>query len=165
MRKVKANAAALKPTKQLAPYQPALLDALQFRVTGLQCMSERLKAAWAVKRALAAGQQLSTCTGQLLTSDYVYSDLFANSANAALKQVGATGVPTSQFLAADQVNLVTPIGIGQALQRLHPGAVHGIHGTELGTVVGLGAADGAHAPARHDEPGARQEQPRRSSSR
>jgi hypothetical protein len=135
MRKVKESAAALKPTKQLAPYQPALLDALQFRVTGLQCMSERLKAAWAVKRPLAAGQQLSTCTGRLLTSDYVYSDLFANSANATLKQVGATGVPTSQFLAANEVNLVTPIGIGQALQRLHPGAVHGIHGTELGTVV------------------------------
>ena len=39
MRKVRENAVALKPTKQLAPYQSGLLDALQFRITGLQCFS------------------------------------------------------------------------------------------------------------------------------
>jgi len=128
-------AVALKPTKQLAPYQSGLLDALQFRITGLQCFSERLGAAWAVKKPLVAGAQLSTCVGELYASDYVYAELFANGANAALKQVGAAGVPTSQFLSASDVNLVTPAGIGLALQRLHPGAVKGIHGTELGTVV------------------------------
>jgi hypothetical protein len=135
MRKVRSNAVALKPTKQLAPYQSGLLDALQFRITGLQCFAERLTAAWAVKKPLVAGAQLSTCTGELYASDYVYAELFANGANAALKQVGAAGVPTSQFLAPSEVNLVTPAGIGLALQRLHPGAVRGIHGTELGTVV------------------------------
>lgn len=135
MRVVRAHAIALKPTKQLAPYQSGLLDALQFRVTGLQCLSERLKAAWVIRKPLAAGAQLSPCTGQLYASDYVYADLFANGANAALKQVGAAGVPTSQFLSAADVNLVTPVGIGQALQRLHPGTVKGIHGTELGSVV------------------------------
>lgn len=135
MRKVRENAVALKPTKQLAPYQSGLLDALQFRITGLQCFSERLGAAWAVKKPLVAGAQLSTCVGELYASDYVYAELFANGANAALKQVGAAGVPTSQFLSASDVNLVTPAGIGLALQRLHPGAVKGIHGTELGTVV------------------------------
>jgi hypothetical protein len=135
MRTVKSHALALKPTKQLAPYQAGLLQSLQFRIDGLQCLSERLKAAWAVKRALASGQQLYTCTGQLLTSDYVYSELFANGANAALKQVGATGVPTSQFLQTSDLAWVTPIGIGQALQRLHPGKVHGVHGTEVLAVV------------------------------
>ena len=135
MRKVRENAVALKPTKQLAPYQSGLLDALQFRITGLQCFSERLAAAWAVKKPLVAGAQLSTCVGELYASDYVYAELFANGANAALKQVGAAGVPTSQFLSAADVNLVTPVGIGLALQRLHPGAVKGIHGTELGSVV------------------------------
>jgi hypothetical protein len=135
MRKVRANAVALKPTKQLAPYQSGLLDALQFRITGLQCFSERLAAAWAVKKPLVAGAQLSTCVGELYASDYVYAELFANGANAALKQVGAAGVPTSQFLSPADVNLVTPAGIGLALQRLHPGAVKGVHGTELGTVV------------------------------
>jgi CARDB len=135
MRTVRAHAEALKPTKQLAPYQSALLQALQFRVTGLQCLSERITTAWKLKKPLAAGQQLYSCTGQLLASDYVYADSFATSADAALKQVGAAGVPTSQFLPASELNLVTPIGVGQALQRLHPGSVKGVHGTQMGSVV------------------------------
>jgi hypothetical protein len=46
MRTVRAHAQALKPTKQLAPYQSALLQALQFRVTGLECLTERITTAW-----------------------------------------------------------------------------------------------------------------------
>jgi len=135
MRTVKAHAAALKPTKQLAPYQAALLQALQFRITGLECMSERLTTAWKLKKPAISGQQLYSCTGQLLASDYVYADSFATGADAALKQVGATGVPTSQFLPTSDLNWVTPLGIGQQLQALHPGPVTGIHGTQMGSVV------------------------------
>jgi len=135
MKSLRAAAIGLKPTKQLLPYQAALLEALQFRITGLQCMSEGLKTAWATKHTLAAGSQLTSCTGRLLTSDYVYSDSFASGANAALKKVGAAGVPTSQFLSGQEVDLVTPAGIGAALQRLHPGAVKGLHGTQMLSVV------------------------------
>ncbi|HEY8860276.1 MAG TPA: hypothetical protein VIM27_12545 [Gaiellales bacterium] len=135
MRTVKAHAAALKPTKQLAPYQAALLQALQFRITGLECMSERLTTAWKLKKPAISGQQLYSCTGQLLASDYVYADSFATGADAALKQVGATGVPTSQFLPTSDLTWVTPLGIGQQLQALHPGPVTGIHGTQMGSVV------------------------------
>lgn len=135
MRTIQSHAQALKPTKQLAPYQGALLQALQFRVTGLECMSERIATAWKLKTPAAAGQQLYPCTGQLLASDYVYADSFATSADAALKQVGATGVPTSVFVPASELSWVTPIGIGQQLRALHPGPVHGVHGTEMGSVV------------------------------
>jgi hypothetical protein len=135
MRTVKAHAAALKPTKQLAPYQAALLQALQFRVTGLECMSERLTTAWKLKKPALAGQQLYSCTGQLLASDYVYADSFATGADAALKQVGATGVPTSQFVPTSDLNWVTPLGIGQQLQALRPGPVKGVHGTQMGSVI------------------------------
>jgi hypothetical protein len=75
--------------------------------------------------------------GALLTSDYVYADSFANQANNALDQVGASGVPTSQFLRPSDIDLVTPSGIGLALQRLHPGSVKGLHGTQLHSVVAL----------------------------
>jgi hypothetical protein len=135
MRKVRATAAALKPTKQLEPYQAALLQALQLRVTGLTCFSQNLGIAWKVPHALAAGQQLYQCMGQLLSSDYVYADFFADGANGALKKLGAAGVPTSQFLRTSDLDLVTPQGIGQALQALHPGAVKGLHGTQIVSVV------------------------------
>ena len=68
-------------------------DALQFRVTGLQLLlAERLATAWKrVKRRSRPGSSSTTCMGQLLSSDYVYADLFADGANGALKQVGAAG--------------------------------------------------------------------------
>jgi hypothetical protein len=135
MRDVRAAAAALKPTKQLELYQPALLQALQLRVTGLECFSQNLGTAWKVKHALAAGQYLYQCMGQLLSSDYVYADFFADGANGALKKLGAAGVPTSQFLRTSDLDLVTPQGIGQALQALHPGAAKGLHGTQIVSVV------------------------------
>jgi hypothetical protein len=135
MRKVRTTATALKPTKQLEPYQAALLQSLQLRVTGLTCFSQNLGTAWKVKHPVAAGQYLNQCMGQLLSSDYVYADFFADGANAALKQLGAPGVPTSQFLRTSDLGLLTPQGIGQALQALHPGAVKGLHGTQVVSVV------------------------------
>ena len=135
MRSIRSQAAALKPTKQLELYQPALLQALQLRVTGLDCFSQNLRAAWSLKTARAAGSQLYQCMGQLLSSDYVYADFFADGANGELKKLGAAGVPTSQFLRTSDLELMTPKGIGQAIQALHPGAVKGLHGTQLVSVV------------------------------
>ena len=135
MRSVRAAAAALKPTKQLELYQPALLQAFQLRVTGLDCFSQNLSAAWQRKTAQAAGEQLYQCMGQLLSSDYVYSDFFADGANRELKKLGAAGVPTSTFLRTSDLELMSPKGMGQAIQALHPGAVHGLHGTQLVSVV------------------------------
>ena len=135
MRSIRSQAAALKPTKQLELYQPALLQTLQLRVTGLDCFSQNLSTAWNTKTAEAAGAQLYQCMGQLLSSDYVYADFFADGANSELKKLGAAGVPTSQFLRTSDLALMTPKGIGQAIQALHPGAVHGLHGTQLVSVV------------------------------
>jgi hypothetical protein len=137
MQQVRSAAAALKPTKQLEPYQPALLQALQLRVTGLSCFSQNLPTAWKLRTPQASGAQLYQCMGQLLSSDYVYADFFADGANGALKELGAAGVPTSQFLATSDLDLVTPAGIGQAIQALHPGAVKGLHGTQVVSVVAL----------------------------
>ncbi|HEX5250369.1 MAG TPA: hypothetical protein VFW14_11935 [Gaiellales bacterium] len=135
MRAIRSQAAALKPTKQLELYQPALLQTLQLRVTGLDCFSQNLSTAWNTKTAEAAGAQLYQCMGQLLSSDYVYADFFADGANSELKKLGAAGVPTSQFLRTSDLGLMTPKGIGQAIQALHPGAVKGLHGTQLLSVV------------------------------
>jgi hypothetical protein len=135
MRKVRATATALKPTKQLEPYQAALLQTLQLRVTGLECFSQNIGTAWKVKNAVAAGKYLNQCMGQLLSSDYVYADFYADGANAALKQLGAPGVPTSQFLRTGDLDLVTPQGIGEAVKALHPGAAKGLHGTQVVSVV------------------------------
>ena len=148
MRRCGRRPAALKPTKQLAPYQSALLQALQLRVTGLQLLlAERLAdgVEAAASRSRPA-QQLYQCIGQLLSSDYVYADFFANGANAALKQarrrrradVAVPGArPTSTW----------------SRRRHRPGAAaaapgcrcKGLHGTQVG--IGRRLAAGPHPAA------------------
>jgi len=44
-------------------------------------------------------------------------------------------VPTSQFLRTGDLDLVTPQGIGEAIKALHPGAVKGLHGTQVVSLV------------------------------
>jgi hypothetical protein len=129
-------AAAIAPTKQLEQYQPALVQALQYRVAGLECLSSNIGQAWKRKHAAGAGRVLAQCTQRLLVSDFIYSDSFANPATTALKGLGVQ-VPVSRFLDAGDAALLTPAGIGEAIARLKPSAVHGLHGLGVVSVVAL----------------------------
>ena len=136
MSKAADAAASIAPTKQLEPYQPALVQALQYRVSGLKCLAGNIGQAWKRKRPAAVGRSLAPCTQRLLASDIVYSDSFAQPATTALKGLGVQ-VPVSSFLDAKDADLVTPVGIGAAITRLKPSAVHGLHGLGIVSVVAL----------------------------
>ena len=136
MSKAAEAAASIPPTKQLEPYQPALVQALQYRVFGLRCLASNIGQAWKRKRPAAVGRSLAPCTQRLLASDIVYSDSFAGPATKALKGLGVQ-VPVSSFLDVKDADLVTPVGIGAAITRLKPSAVHGLHGLGIVSVVAL----------------------------
>lgn len=136
MSKAADAAASIAPTKQLEQYQPALVQALQYRVAGLNCLSDNISQAWQRKRAAASGRVLAPCMERLLASDIIYSDSFAGPATTALKNLGVQ-VPASSFLDSSDAGLVTPAGIGDAINRLKPSAVHGLHGLGLVSVVAL----------------------------
>ncbi len=138
MRKAADGAASVTPTKELEPFQPALLQSLQYRVLGLQCMSDHIGEAWKRKHAAGVGRILSPCMQRLLASDIVYSDSFSTPASNALKGLGVQ-VPASRFLDPGDINLVTPAGIGAAITRLKPSAVHGLHGLGIESTVALPA--------------------------
>jgi hypothetical protein len=130
------EAASIKPTKQLEAYQPALVQTLQYRLAGIRCMASNIGDAWKRKRARGTGRILAPCTQRLLASDIVYSDSFSNPASTALKGLGVQ-VPASSFLDASDAELVTPLGIGAAITRLKPSAVHGLHGLGVVSTVAL----------------------------
>jgi hypothetical protein len=138
MGKAADAAAAIAPTKQLEQYQPALVQALQYRVAGLNCLSENIGQAWKRKRAAGAGRVLAPCAQRLLASDIIYSDSFSGPATTALEGLGVQ-VPASRFLDPSDATLVTAAGIGDAINRLKPSAVHGLHGLGLVSVVALPA--------------------------
>ena len=98
-------------------------------------MSERLTTAWKLKKPAIAGQQLYSCTGQLLASDYVYADSFATGADAALKQVGATGVPRRSSCRRPTSPGSRRSASASSCRRCIPARSRGIHGTQMGSVV------------------------------
>jgi hypothetical protein len=136
MRKAADSATSIAPTKQLEPFQPALVQSLQYRVAGLECLSSYIGQAWKRKRAPAVGRILAPCTQRLLASDIIYSDSFSGPATKALKGLGVQ-VPSSRFLDVKDADLVAPGGIGDAITRLKPSAVHGLHGLGILSVVAL----------------------------
>jgi hypothetical protein len=126
----------IKPTKQAEPYHPSLIEAISFRITGLQYLQKGMVQAYRAKPAVAGGKLLVPGTQRLLTSDYVYSDRYAGRLNNALADAGVDArVPTSVFLPPKLQGTLTPAGMGLVLQRLKPGAVSGLHGMSLDTVI------------------------------
>ena len=131
-----ATAEKIQPTKQAEPYHPSLIEALSFRITGLECLQKGMAQAYRSKPPVAGGKLLVPCTQRLLASDVVYSDRYAARLNTALADAGVDArVPTSAFLPPKLQGTVTPAGMGLVLQRLKPGAVKGLHGMSLDTVI------------------------------
>lgn len=130
-----ADAAAIKPSKQLAPVQPFLLQALQYRVNGLRCLLANADAAYAKHSEVVGGAPMALCTKKLLASDVVYADSFSGASTAILKgDKTVAQPPTSQFLNPNDTDLVLATGWGAVLTRLK-GQVTGIHGTGVGMIV------------------------------
>ena len=132
------DAQKLKPTKQVEALQPWLIEALTYRVNGIDCMIQALPQAYKEKRPSDAGAHLVPCTRRLLASDVIYTDSFYASASKTLQADNIdVSVPTSTFLVSpdDQITL-NAAGMGGLLQHWKPGSVaHGLHGLKLDTVV------------------------------
>jgi hypothetical protein len=146
---LEAEARQIKPTRQLADVHPYLLQTLQFRTTGLNCLQENASAAAKARPALAGGVLMATCMQKLLASDVIYTDSYSASASQALKAAGITHqVPTSQFLRPGDTSLVTPRGAAVIVKSLHGGGgqVSGLRGTGIGTVTANGTTLTAPGP-------------------
>ncbi|MGN6378117.1 MAG: hypothetical protein ACTHNU_04135 [Gaiellales bacterium] len=133
-----AAAKSIKPTSQLVPVHPYLLQALQYRVNGLRCLEANVVSAanGASRGKIRLGAQaLSRCMQRLMSSDVIYADSYASAAHDVLRSANIVGqVPTSRFLKSPDIKLVTTTGFAPVLLRLRPGAVHGLHGVELVSV-------------------------------
>jgi hypothetical protein len=136
------DATQLKPTKQVEALQPYLLQALSYRVTGIDCLIRRLPDAYRAKPASAGGAMLVPCTQILLASDVIYVNSYYAPAGKALQDANVeVQVPTSPFLTGSDSSLLTGAGMGAVLQRWKPGSVtHGLHGLTLDTVVARDSA-------------------------
>ena len=94
------DARNIQPPGKLRDEHRALLEALQFRVSGLNGLALSLRQTSQMKNVVLAGTILAAQASRLLASDVVWDDSFKEPAKAVVKADGVgLAVPESHFLA------------------------------------------------------------------
>jgi hypothetical protein len=123
------RAQEITPPGTLRDEHNALIQSLQYRVSGLTGLASALAATANVKDAERAGGVLAGQMQRLLASDVIYADSFKDPSAAELRRQGVTGtaenggplVPSSNFL--QSAELVTPTAMGTVISRIRGGSV------------------------------------------
>jgi hypothetical protein len=138
------RAQAITPPGALRDEHQALIQALQYRVSGLSGLASALAATANVKDTTRAGTVLAGQMQRLLASDVIYEDSFKAPSAAELERRGVTGtndsggplIPDSNFL--QSADLVTPTGMETVISRIRGSAsstnTGGLRGTNLVSV-------------------------------
>jgi hypothetical protein len=132
------RARTITPPGPLRDEQQAVVQALQFRVSGLTGLSDALAATASTKNASKAAGTLAAQMQRLLASDVIWDDAFKAPAEAELHRQGVTGtndqggalVPESTFL--QNTELASTSAMTTVVQRLK-GASAGTKNCPCGT--------------------------------
>jgi hypothetical protein len=139
------RAEAITPPGTLRDEHQALIQALQYRVSGLNGLASALAATANTKDATRAGTVLAGQMQRLLASDVIYQDSFKAPTSAELTRQGVTGtnasggalIPDSNFLQSS--DLVTPAAMVTVVSRIRGStstpSAGGLRGTNLVKVV------------------------------
>jgi hypothetical protein len=124
------------PPGPLRVQQAQLVEALQFRVSGLRGLADGFRAR--TRDATRAGELLSAQSRRLIASDVVWEDLFQAPAVQELSRKDITGVdvPASRFV--QTADFATQRTLTQIWQRIRGAAAGGtptgLHGTGIAGV-------------------------------
>lgn len=133
------NAVDLDPPGPVNPAHEEAVEALRFRVSGMQGLLDAFVATKTSDDQTAAGQQLAAQAQRLTTSDVVWNDRFRLPATAVLqeREIGGVAVPASVFV--PNADLYTARSMTQTWQRIHGastgGTPAGIHGNGVESVT------------------------------
>lgn len=129
-----AKAQSLSPPGPLRPEQQAVVQALQFRVSGLQGLAATFRQSSAVAKGTSTADLLAAQSQRFVASDVVWSDLFKAPAVTELQRQGISGiaVPGSTFLT--ESDLATP----RAWENGSSGILPRLRGASTGGTPGGG---------------------------
>ena len=144
------RAKQITPPGTLSDEHNALIQALEYRASGLTGLASALAATAKSKDTTRAGALLSAQMQRLLASDVIYQDSFKAPSAEQLNRQGVTGtnasggplVPDSNFL--QSADLVTPTAMITVLSRIRGAATTspstgGLRGTNIESVKVLPA--------------------------
>jgi hypothetical protein len=133
-----AQAQKLHPPGPVRAEHDHAVEALQFRVSGMQGLLKAFEATAKSSDSVAAGQLLSGQAQRLLASDVIWSDLFKAPAEKELKARSVSGVLVPSSVFATNTDLFTAKSMTLVSQRVHGASIggtpSGIHGTNLESV-------------------------------
>jgi hypothetical protein len=135
------RAREITPPGRLRDEHRAAIEALEFRVSGLNGLANALAATARTKDVDRAATVLASQMQRLLASDVVWDDEFKDPSDAELRRQGVTGtnanggplVPDSNFLQSS--DLVSATALAPVLQRIRGGGVKVTPGTVRGTNI------------------------------
>jgi hypothetical protein len=130
-----ARAQQVDPPGRLRSEHGAVIEAFQFRVSGLRGLEDAFRRTATTKDAAAAAALLATQAQRLVTSDVVWDDRFKDPAVAVLQQEDVTGVapPDSNFVKT--ADLATPAVLKPIWQRIHGARTGGASCSPRGTGI------------------------------
>jgi len=143
------RAQEITPPGTLRDENNALIQTLEYRVSGLNGLASALAATAKSKDTTRAGSLLAAQMQRLLASDVIYQDSFKAPAGQELNRQGVTGtnanggplVPDSNFL--QSADLVTPTAMITVLSRIRGASTTpstgGLRGTNIESVKVLPA--------------------------
>jgi hypothetical protein len=126
------SAQELTPPGPLVEQQQHLIEAMQFRVSGLEGLATAFASVAQNENVQEQGTQLAQQSSRLVSSDVVYDDLFKDRAAVVLEEQGVTdvAVPDSNFVSS--LDLVSPSAWELVVRRLTQGpAEGGLHGNGI----------------------------------
>jgi hypothetical protein len=126
---VVASARSLTPPGPLREEQESLVEALQFRVSGLDGLAQAFGQVLQSPDAETAGRLLAIPAQRLVASDVVYDDLFKAGSEAVLDSEGIDGVavPDSRFVQTPELSSPTSwrLIVDRLTQSPEAGGLHG----------------------------------------
>ncbi len=125
----------INPPGPLTPAHASAIEALDFRVSGMQGLLDTFRATKDAEDATAAGQQLATQGQRLEASDVVWKDLFQGASTTIMASEGVQGVKAPASVFVQNADLYTARSMSSIWQRVHGastgGTSPGSHGSAL----------------------------------
>jgi len=134
------RARGITPPGPLRDQHQAVIQALEYRVSGLNGLANALGATVAIKNTTKAAQALSSQMQRFVASDVIWDDSFRSPSEAELKQQGITGtndqggplVPESNFLQNGELASISAMtSVLERLRGAQTGTTGGLRGTSI----------------------------------
>jgi hypothetical protein len=136
-----ANTRKLDPPGPLREEQRSLVEAMEFRVSGLDGLARALARVESIKDSQEAGNNLAIPSQRLIASDVVYADLFYEGSQAVMNKENIKGVPVPESKFVQNAELASPTAWKLIVERLTASpSSGGVHGDQIvGLIVQPGA--------------------------